>query len=84
MRRKEQELPEEKIYEILNKAQICRLGLSNKALPYIIPVNFVYNENSIYIHSSKEGKKIDYIRQNNQVCFHSQQCAEKALKALLL
>lgn len=70
MRRKDKEITEEKIiHEILDKAKICRLGLSQKDMPYVIPVCFVYKENTLYIHSAKEGMKIDIIRQNNNVCF---------------
>lgn len=70
MRRKDKEITEKKVIDdILSKAEICRLGLSNKDMPYVIALNFVYKENVIYFHSAKEGKKIDYIRQNNNVCF---------------
>ena len=70
MRRKDKEITDKKeISKILSKAKICRIGLSNRDMPYVIALNFVYEENAIYIHSAKEGKKIDYISQNNNVCF---------------
>jgi hypothetical protein len=35
----------------------------------MIPINFVYRENHLYFHSAKEGKKIEILRKNNNVCF---------------
>lgn len=37
--------------------------------PYILPFNYGYKDNCIYIHSASEGKKIDLLRKNNRVCF---------------
>ncbi len=37
--------------------------------PYITPVNFVYLQNRIYIHSGLEGLKLDNIADNPKVCF---------------
>ncbi len=70
MRRKEKEIKDkEAIEEILKKADVCRMALSYKDKPYIVPVNFVYKDSAIFIHSAKKGKKLDVIRKNNKVCF---------------
>lgn len=70
MRRKDKEIKDRKdIESIIRKADICRIALSDKNSPYIVPVNFGYKENCLYFHSAKEGKKIDIIRRNNKVCF---------------
>ncbi len=37
--------------------------------PYIIPVNFVYVEEKIYIHCALEGRKLECIRHNPYVGF---------------
>ncbi|MGQ9722591.1 MAG: pyridoxamine 5'-phosphate oxidase family protein [Candidatus Jordarchaeum sp.] len=42
---------------------------SENNIPYIVPVIFGYRENCLYVHSAREGKKIDIIRKNNRVCF---------------
>ena len=70
MRRKEKEiLDREEIESIIRKADVCRLGLSDKNIPYIVPLNFGYKENCLYFHTPKVGKKIDMIKGNNRVCF---------------
>ncbi|TFF99007.1 MAG: pyridoxamine 5'-phosphate oxidase family protein [Promethearchaeota archaeon] len=70
MRRKDKEIKDKKIItSIIQKAKVCRLALSNKNIPYIVPLNYGFQDNCIYFHSAKEGKKIDIIKQNNNVCF---------------
>lgn len=70
MRRLDKEITKPIILEeILNKSQTCRLGFSINNIPHIVPVNFGYQNNTIYIHSATSGKKIDMIGQNNYVCF---------------
>ena len=70
MRRSEKEITDYKeIAAIMEKAAVCRIALVDGDYPYIIPVNFVVRENCLYFHSSREGRKIDLLRKNNQVCF---------------
>lgn len=35
-----------------------------KVCPYAVPVNYVYDGNSIYIHSAAQGHKIDALKRN--------------------
>lgn len=58
-----------KIEEILLKSRVLRLALCNNNHPYVVPMNFGYKENHIYIHSSKKGMKIDMLKKNNNVAF---------------
>ena len=70
MRRKELQIEDKDTLEaILNRAQVCRIGLCYDNIPYIVPVCFGYRDNCLYIHSSRAGKKIEIIRKNNSVCF---------------
>ena len=57
------------IESIIQSAQVCRIGLSEDNVPYVVPMNFGYKDNCLYFHCAKAGKKIDVIRQNNKVCF---------------
>ncbi len=57
------------IDEIIKKAKVCRIGLSDNNMPYVVPVNFGYENNCLYFHSSQKGKKIDILKKNNNVCF---------------
>ena len=70
MRRKEKEITDiTEIEAIIQKAEVCRLGLAVDNTPYIVPVFFGYENNCLYIHCAKEGRKLDMIKQNNTVCF---------------
>jgi Predicted flavin-nucleotide-binding protein len=70
MRRTDKEIKDRnKIDAIIKKANCCRIALVDGSYPYIVPVNFAVSNNHLYFHSAKEGKKIDILRKNNQVCF---------------
>lgn len=70
MRKKEKEIKDKTIIEsIIREAIVCRVGLSENDIPYIVPMNFGYKDSNLYLHSSKEGKKINIIKKNNNVCF---------------
>jgi len=70
MRRTDREIvSREEMDEIIRGSQVCRIALALDNLPYIVPVSFGYDGKSIYLHTAKEGKKIIYIKNNNNVCF---------------
>ncbi len=70
MRKKEKEITEKsEIEAVILKSSICRIGLSDDNIPYIVPMCFGYQENSIYIHGSLKGKKTDILKKNQNVCF---------------
>ena len=57
------------IRAIMEEAQVCRIGLSDDGLPYIVPLNFGLGENSLYLHCATAGLKLDILRKNDRVCF---------------
>jgi len=61
----------QQIEDILAKAKFIHLALSNTETPYIVPVAFGYKENAIYLHSSREGRKIEILKKNPRVCFEA-------------
>jgi len=70
MRRKEKEITEKsEIEAVIQKATVCRIGLSDNNMPYIVPMCFGYQENAIYVHGSLKGKKTDILQKNQNVCF---------------
>jgi nitroimidazol reductase NimA-like FMN-containing flavoprotein (pyridoxamine 5'-phosphate oxidase superfamily) len=70
MRRTEKEIENPNVInKILSESIICRIGLFDKEYPYVVPVNFGYKNNSLYIHCAPNGKKIDLIKKNNKACF---------------
>ncbi len=70
MRRKEKEIKDTaEIEQILSKAFVCRLGLCDNGRPYVVPLCFGYEDNALYFHCAAEGKKLDILRENDNVCF---------------
>ena len=69
MRRTDREVPDRGSLEgIIDSCEVCRLGLSFKDRPYIVPLNFVRAGGSVLFHSALEGKKLDILRHNPKVC----------------
>lgn len=54
---------------LLQEANFGRLGLAKGAKPYVVPLCFYYENKAIYFHCGLEGQKLDYMRENNLVCF---------------
>jgi len=70
MNRKEKEIIEKSDIEaVIQKALVCRIGLSCGNIPYVVPVCFGYEPGVIYAHGSPEGKKNDLVKKNPNVCF---------------
>jgi len=70
MRRQDKEIKDiAAIEEILSNATVCRLGLCEGDWPYVVPLCFGYKDNALYFHCSPQGKKLDILRKNNNVCF---------------
>ena len=71
MRRPEREIKDkETIAAILERSPVGRIATVNlKGFPVIKPVNFLYWDGKIYIHSSTKGEKIRDIRRGSPVCF---------------
>lgn len=57
------------IETVLKDAPVGVLSLCDGGEPYSIPVNFYYEHGKIFIHCAKEGRKVDILRENPQVCF---------------
>ena len=57
------------IEDILSRATVCRLGLCDGGRPYVVPLCFGYKENALYFHCAMEGKKLEILRKNENVCF---------------
>jgi uncharacterized protein len=57
------------IEEILQRSQLCRIGLVDGDEAYIVPLNFGYSNSVLYFHSAPQGRKMDLIRKNPNVTF---------------
>ena len=77
MRRHDKEITDqETIKQILMENTVCRIALCDNDTPYIVPMNYGFDEINIYLHCAKEGKKLDIIKENSRVCFEVTDSAE--------
>lgn len=63
MRRKNQEMSQERCEELLKKGTSGVLALlGDGGYPYAVPISYVYDNQTIYFHGSRTGHKMDAIR----------------------
>ena len=60
----------DRIRKFLDEEQTGRIAtIDENGFPQIIPMNFVFINNSIYMHSHIKGQKLDNIKRNSKVGF---------------
>lgn len=75
MRRKKLEIKDpQEIRAILEAGEVCHIAMHDEPYPYLVVMNYAVkytDENRIQLlfHCAKEGKKLDLIAQNPNVCF---------------
>lgn len=84
MRRKDREITDfEELKAVIGKSSVCRVAFFDEAYPYIIPLNFGFEEEcgkiTLYLHCANEGKKLDLLRRNNKVAFEMD-CPDKLIE----
>ncbi|WP_448104480.1 pyridoxamine 5'-phosphate oxidase family protein [Pedobacter panaciterrae] len=62
------ELNDKQIEDLLKRQVTGRIACTAANVPYIVPVNYIFDGNQIISHSTA-GKKIDIMRNNPRVCF---------------
>ena len=70
MYKKDRQLSPEKTKEIFEKGHHGIISVNgDDGYPYGVPVNYVYLNDKIYIHSAKYGYKMEALEKNDKVCF---------------
>lgn len=74
MRRKDREVTDiAEIVKILDTCKTASIAMIEEGIPYVVPLSYGYefmdNQLILYFHSAKEGRKIDVLKKNPQVCF---------------
>jgi len=60
----------EKVIEFLSSQQTGRIAsIDDNGFPQIIPMNFVFINDTVYMHSHVRGEKLDNIKRNQKVGF---------------
>ena len=60
---------QKEIEAVIKSCRTCFLGLSDQNnQPYVIPMNFGYKDNTIYLHSGQFGRKWEIMKENPKAC----------------
>lgn len=73
MRRKDREVADiDKILDIVEQAKVLHLGMLDGEYPYVVAMHYGYEYLDgtlvFFVHSAKDGHKIDLLRENANVC----------------
>lgn len=59
---------EERIERVIRACPLCYVGMADEnGKPYVLPMNFGYDEGVIFLHSAQEGHSISVLENNPQV-----------------
>ncbi|MCW3785024.1 pyridoxamine 5'-phosphate oxidase family protein [Plebeiibacterium sediminum] len=61
-------LDNERIEKIIRKCDVCFVGVIDGDVPYVLPMNFGFKDNVIYLHSAPGGRVIEALNNNNNIC----------------
>jgi hypothetical protein len=70
-------MSEQECSELLKRVSFGRLACSLEDQPYIVPVDFSYEPDCIYVFSTA-GKKIEWMRQNPKVCLQADEIGNRS------
>lgn len=60
----------EEINEVIRACKTCFVGMSLHDAPYVLPMNFALEDDTIILHSAQEGRMWETMKQNPQVCIN--------------
>jgi nitroimidazol reductase NimA-like FMN-containing flavoprotein (pyridoxamine 5'-phosphate oxidase superfamily) len=70
MRRPDREIVDaDELADVLHAARTVYLGIGDDPAPYVVPLFYGYEDETIYIHCAREGLKLDLIHKNPRVGF---------------
>ena len=58
------------IEEIIKACKTCFLAMSVDDMPYVLPMNFALEGDSVILHSAPEGRMWETIKKNPKVCIN--------------
>ncbi|MCD6354956.1 MAG: pyridoxamine 5'-phosphate oxidase family protein [Prolixibacteraceae bacterium] len=68
----------EEIEQIIKLCRICYLAMSENNFPYVLPMNFAVDGDSVILHSAQSGRMWKTLKKNPNVCINWTQGDELA------
>ncbi|MDR1407163.1 MAG: pyridoxamine 5'-phosphate oxidase family protein [Tannerella sp.] len=60
---------QETIDGVIRQCEICFVGMADTdGMPYVLPMNFGYEDGVLFLHSGREGTHVEIIGRNPHVC----------------
>jgi hypothetical protein len=73
---------ERNLIDIVKKSTTCYVSMVDEyGFPYVLPFNFGFKDNFIFLHSGNEGRKIDILRKKPNVCIAFSNSEELAFQS---
>jgi len=60
----------EEIDKIIRACKTCYLAMSDNDLPYVLPMNFALDGDSVILHSAQSGRMWETLKKNQNVCIN--------------
>lgn len=60
----------EKINEVIRACKTCYLAMSENDRPYVLPMNFALDGNTVILHSAQFGRMWETLKKNSNVCIN--------------
>jgi len=60
----------EEIDKIIRACKTCYLAMSDNDFPYVLPMNFALDGNSVILHSAQSGRMWETLKKNQNVCIN--------------
>ncbi len=60
---------QERVEGLIRSCPLCYVGMADEdGIPYVLPMNFGYEDDVIYLHSAQEGHSISILEKNPHLC----------------
>ncbi len=56
------------IHKAIGRAVTCRLAMAEGEKPYVVPMCFGFDGEYFFLHSARNGKKVEILKKNPHVC----------------
>jgi nitroimidazol reductase NimA-like FMN-containing flavoprotein (pyridoxamine 5'-phosphate oxidase superfamily) len=71
-----EEMSTGQIKEVLKRVGYGHLGMARGSHPYVVPINYAFDDPYIYIYTT-EGKKTEIIKDNPEICLQVEEVISK-------